>query len=348
MLIIAHHCPIASEATLAHRVYSSNGLLGLHTTHTLASEVHASVVTEWPTACLHKSLPRGHQRGNWGEPWMKDLINICPTNPIQVLNLHDNIPDSKIHGANMGPIWVLLAVLEIPTGSPVRGRQLWTRTGNFLLIFLQFYAYDLRFKAWGPTTFLTEFQTLPVGPRWAPCWPHEPWYQGYSTRGLPYWEYRCYGIWVSGSHNSTMTWQYNQSRNSTTKQCAYFMVYMSYILQVFFRSMGIAKVMLWTFWNFHNFRNVIHLNISQINIVTHYSFIFISKHCASHQEPFWLIPWHLMHRLLTSPGIQQPWCSQLMIRSNSRRDLTHWRFPWIFFQSNLQAIVFNWWLKYLL
>ena len=51
-------------------------------------------------------------------------------------------------------------VLEIPTGPPVRGRQLWRRTGNFLLIFLWFYVYDLRFKAWGPTTFLTEFPTL--------------------------------------------------------------------------------------------------------------------------------------------------------------------------------------------
>ena len=30
----------------------------------------------------------------------------------------------------------------------------------FLLIFLQFYVYGLRFKAWGPTTFFTEFQTL--------------------------------------------------------------------------------------------------------------------------------------------------------------------------------------------
>ena len=30
----------------------------------------------------------------------------------------------------------------------------------FLLIFLQFYVCDLRFKPGGPTTFLTEFQTL--------------------------------------------------------------------------------------------------------------------------------------------------------------------------------------------
>ena len=52
------------------------------------------------------------------------------------------------------------AVLEIPTGPPVRGRQLWRRTGNFSLIFLWFYVYDLRFKTWGPTTFLTEFPTL--------------------------------------------------------------------------------------------------------------------------------------------------------------------------------------------
>ena len=47
------------------------------------------------------------------------------------------------------------AVLEIPTSPSVRGRQLWRRTGNILLTFLQFYVYDLRFKPWGPTTFLS-------------------------------------------------------------------------------------------------------------------------------------------------------------------------------------------------
>ena len=52
----------------------------------------------------------------------------------------------------------LLSVLEIPTGPSVRGRQLWRRTGNFLLFFLQFYVYDLRFKAWGPATFLLSFK----------------------------------------------------------------------------------------------------------------------------------------------------------------------------------------------
>ena len=54
----------------------------------------------------------------------------------------------------------IVSVLEIPTGPPVQGRQLWRRTGKFLLIFLQFYVYDLRSKVWEPTTFLTEFQTL--------------------------------------------------------------------------------------------------------------------------------------------------------------------------------------------
>ena len=58
---------------------------------------------------------------------------------------------------------VIWAGLEIPTGPPVRGRQLWRRTGNFLLIFLWFYVYDLRFKARGPTTFLAEFPTLHMG-----------------------------------------------------------------------------------------------------------------------------------------------------------------------------------------
>ena len=55
------------------------------------------------------------------------------------------------------------AVLEIPTGPPVRGQQLWRRTRNFLLIFLQFYVYDLQFKVWGPPTFFTEFQMLLQG-----------------------------------------------------------------------------------------------------------------------------------------------------------------------------------------
>ena len=48
---------------------------------------------------------------------------------------------------------ILSDSVEIPTGPPVRGRQLWRRTGNFLLIFLQFNVYDLRFKPWGPTIF---------------------------------------------------------------------------------------------------------------------------------------------------------------------------------------------------
>ena len=49
-------------------------------------------------------------------------------------------------------------VLEIPTGAPVWGRQLWRRTAKFLLIFLKFNVYDLRFKPWGPTTFWLSFQ----------------------------------------------------------------------------------------------------------------------------------------------------------------------------------------------
>ena len=55
-------------------------------------------------------------------------------------------------------------VLEIPTCPPVWGGQFWRRPGNFLLIFLHFYVDDLRFKTWGPTTFLNEFQTLDLTP----------------------------------------------------------------------------------------------------------------------------------------------------------------------------------------
>ena len=49
--------------------------------------------------------------------------------------------------------------------APVRGQRFWRRTGIFLKKFFRFYVYDLRFKAWGPTTFLIEFQTLIVDRR---------------------------------------------------------------------------------------------------------------------------------------------------------------------------------------
>ena len=53
------------------------------------------------------------------------------------------------------------SVFQITASPSARSRQLWRRTGNFLEDFLQFYVYDLRFKAEGLTTFLTEFWTLP-------------------------------------------------------------------------------------------------------------------------------------------------------------------------------------------
>ena len=63
----------------------------------------------------------------------------------------------KVLSHNLGPTSYQI-MLEIPTGPPVRGRQLWRRTGNFLLILLQFNVYDLRLKPWGPTTFWLSFQ----------------------------------------------------------------------------------------------------------------------------------------------------------------------------------------------
>ena len=68
---------------------------GSHRTQTQTSEVrwlHASVVTEWSPACLHKQFPGDLHRGNEGKPQMEDvhnLINIGPTNPIQILNQHE-------------------------------------------------------------------------------------------------------------------------------------------------------------------------------------------------------------------------------------------------------------------
>ena len=55
-----------------------------------------------------------------------------------------------------------ISVFQITASPSARSRQLWRRTGNFLEDFLQFYVYDLRIKAGGLTTFLTEFWTLPI------------------------------------------------------------------------------------------------------------------------------------------------------------------------------------------
>ena len=57
-------------------------------------------------------------------------------------------------------MWQLSAVFQITASPSARSRQLWRRTGNFFKTFLQFYVYDLRFKAAGLTTFLVEFWTL--------------------------------------------------------------------------------------------------------------------------------------------------------------------------------------------
>ena len=62
-------------------------------------------------------------------------------------------PDLTYHTA-----WT--TVFQITASPSARSRQLWRRTGNFLKTFLQFYVYDLRFKAAGLTTFLIEFWTL--------------------------------------------------------------------------------------------------------------------------------------------------------------------------------------------
>ena len=68
---------------------------GSHRTQTQTSEVrwlHSSVVTEWSPACLHKQFPGDLHRGNSRKPQMEDvhnLINIGPTNPIQILNQHE-------------------------------------------------------------------------------------------------------------------------------------------------------------------------------------------------------------------------------------------------------------------
>ena len=63
-VMILHEISIYDAWIGNHSTDRSNELPDLHTTQTWASEVLASVGTEWLLACLHKLLPKGHLRGN--------------------------------------------------------------------------------------------------------------------------------------------------------------------------------------------------------------------------------------------------------------------------------------------
>ena len=75
--------------TVPHSADSSNELPDLHTTQT---DAHASVVTEWPQACLHKypwrTAKRQLNKTSNERPFQLFIlsINICATNPIQFLS----------------------------------------------------------------------------------------------------------------------------------------------------------------------------------------------------------------------------------------------------------------------
>ena len=60
----------------------------------------------------------------------------------------------------------VVTVFQITASPSARCRQFWRRTRKFFQDFLQFYVYDLRFKAGGLTTFLTVFWTLVVTNDW--------------------------------------------------------------------------------------------------------------------------------------------------------------------------------------
>ena len=56
----------------------------------------------------------------------------------------------------------LCLVLEIPTGTPVRGPTTFLEDQELFVGVSWILCLCLRFKAWGPTTFWLEFQTPPV------------------------------------------------------------------------------------------------------------------------------------------------------------------------------------------
>ena len=73
-------------------------------------------------------------------------------------------PCSKVHGTNTGPTWVLSA----PDGPHIGPMNLAIR-GYFLTAITP--RYQISWSQHGA-------HLGPIGPRWAPCWPHEPCSQG--------------------------------------------------------------------------------------------------------------------------------------------------------------------------
>ena len=109
-----------------HSIDSSNEVPDLHTTQTRISEAHFSVTTEY----LNKLLPRGHQRGNWRKPRVKqvfNLINSCPTNLILLLNLNGIFEDVVCVLRRIFLTWCWVLML----GPQVKGRKHSKDKANF-------------------------------------------------------------------------------------------------------------------------------------------------------------------------------------------------------------------------
>ena len=113
------------------------------------------------------------------------------------LGLKKYLPDSKVNGANMGPIWGR----QDPGGPHVGPMNfaIWAIVQEFTLLVkhdtgIHWFAYtwayfenNIKHSAlnWISTSLIVRFMGPtwgPTGPRWAPCWPHELCYLGYCTR----------------------------------------------------------------------------------------------------------------------------------------------------------------------
>ena len=98
------------------------------------------------------------------------LRNILIKLVVTTMQFPSTNPDSKVHGANMGPTWVLLsddgwiyAKYSVIDTSLAR----WVVPCVFQFLYATLIA---RFMGpiWGPSG------ADRTQPRWAPCWPHEP------------------------------------------------------------------------------------------------------------------------------------------------------------------------------
>ena len=118
--------------------------------------------------------------------WLQWLF-VCLSAALVCIGCNANIPDSKVHAANMGPIWgrqdpggpsVGPMNLAIWAAACLSAWYCWWVWLQWLFFCLSAALVCIGCNANIPDSKVHGAHLGPTGPRWAQCWPHEPCYLG--------------------------------------------------------------------------------------------------------------------------------------------------------------------------